>query len=366
MLIYYFIWSLLFILSYCEIISFNDYSKRITLKKNIIFILLITFITIAGFKGNVGTDYNSYREVFEITINDRYYLFTNSIEPGFWIWIKIVSLISTNFVLFWFITCFLNISLKFYIFSKLSPYISISLSIYFIGLFFERDFDGIRQGLAIGISYLGIYYYLKEKYKLFYLTVFVSLSIHYTSIIFLFVPLLSKWNIKEKVIYRIIILSVLMLFFNIYLINEKTILLLGNNVITARVLNYIEIDSYGKQTGLSMGILFRLILLLLFIKLKNNIKIAPKLYLLLRNGLFFSIISALLFNNIDILSHRLAYGFREFQIFIFAYLVTAFKRRSDKLLISSIILFYALLLLYRLLNTEHLTPYYFYKTIFNQ
>jgi len=366
MLVYYLIWSLLFILSYCEIISFKDYPKRLILNRNIIFLLLITFIIIAGLKGNVGTDYASYKEVFERTYSEKNYSYLNAIEPGFWIWMKFISLLGLNFAAFWFITCFFNISLKFYIFSKLSPYISISLSIYFIGLFFERDFDGIRQGIAIGISYLGIYYYLKHKYIRFYLAIILAFSIHYTSIIFLFVPLLSKWEIPEKKIYLIIVFALLLLISNIYLINETTISLLGNNFITARILNYIAADEYGKQTGFSIGILFRLILLLLFIRYRNKIKIEPKLYILLRNGLLFAILCALLFNNVDILSHRVAYGFREFQIFIFAYLITAFKRKSDKLIVSSIILFYSLVLLYRLLNTEHLTSYYLYKTIFNQ
>ena len=147
MLIYYFVWILIFILSYCEIISFKDISQKLILKQSIIFLLLSTFIIIAGLKGNVGTDYISYKGIFERTISEKYYLFSSSIEPGFWYWIKIISLLSTNFTFFWFITCFINISLKFYIFYKLSPYISISIAIYFIGLFFERDFDG-QRGLA--------------------------------------------------------------------------------------------------------------------------------------------------------------------------------------------------------------------------
>lgn len=365
MLIYYFIWLLLFIFSYCEVISFKDVKQKRVLKQNIAFFLLCIFITISGLKGNVGTDYNNYQNLYINTSLEAKYSFLSGVEPGFWYWMKFMSILGSNFTIFWFITCFFNISLKFYVFSKLSPYISLSLAIYFIGLFFERDFDGIRQGIAISISYLAIYYYLKNKLFSYYILLIISITFHYTSAIFILTPIILKCKISEKYIFYIICVALSLMLLNVYLINDKTIILFGNNIITAKLLNYIGTENFGKQTGFTLGILFRLILLYYFIKFKTKIKIKENLYFLLRNGLFFSIICNLLFNNIDILSHRLAYGFREFQIFIFAYLVTAFKYKSDKLIISSFILLYSLILLYRLLNTDHLAPYYLYETIFN-
>lgn len=89
-----------------------------------------------------------------------------------------------------------------------------------------------------------------------------------------------------------------------------------------------------------------------------------KQYNLLLNDFLLAIMISLLFNNIEILSHRLAYGFREFQIFIIPHLILAFKGQRNRILFTMLISIYSLILLYRLLTTPHLINYY-YSTIFS-
>lgn len=363
MLIYYLVWFLLLVFTSCEIISFHDKERKLLFKRNLIFFLFCVFAFLVGCKGNVGTDYLSYKSSYYIIGQSGIYNPIYALEPGYWYWAKFISLLGSSFTFFWFLTCSINIGIKFYVFSKLSPYVSVSLAVYFIGLFFERDFDGIRQGISIGICYLGVLYYLQGKIKSFYVMLMLAFSFHYTSIVFLLVPFLSKWKISGKTIFFSIGIGLLLLLGHFFIISEAVLPLLGSNIFTEKLLNYIGTDRYGQQIGLSAGILFRILLLLLFIRMKAGISISPDWYTLLRNGFFIAIMFSLILNNVDILAHRMAYGYREFQIFIFAYLVTAFHGKS-KLLVAWIILLYSLFLLFRLLNTPHLTEFYHYKTVF--
>lgn len=364
MLIYYLVWLLLLVFAFCEIISFYDKKQKLLFKRNLILFLFCVFVFLAGCKGNVGTDYLSYKSSYYIIRESGTYDSIYALEPGYWYWAKFISLLGSSFAFFWFFTCFINIAIKFYVFSKLSPYLSVSLAIYFVGLFFERDFDGIRQGISIGLGYLGIFYYLKGKIRNFYALLLIAFLFHYTSVVFVLVPFLKKWKISEKTISFSIGIGSLLLIGNFFVLSESTLPLLGNSIFTEKLLNYVGAERYGQQIGISIGIVFRVMLLFFFIKVKKHLSISSDWYNLLKNGFFVAVMASLIFNNVDIVAHRLTYGYREFQIFIFAYLVTAFCRKNIKLLVAGGILLYSLFLLFRLLHSPLLIEYYHYKTIF--
>lgn len=71
--------------------------------------------------------------------------------------------------------------------------------IYLVGLFFERDFDGIRQGISIGLSYWACVLYLQGQkwYKYIFIIICAGLF-HYTSFLFMFIPVLGRVRLSEN------------------------------------------------------------------------------------------------------------------------------------------------------------------------
>lgn len=361
MWIYYAIWGIVTAFSFVEVVMDHMLKYR-KLYGALLWSIWCVFLLLVCFKGNVGTDYNSYMRLFEDASSEFYSFSASSIEPLYWLWMKFFSVIVCSFPLFWLVTSFVNISLKFYLIKYLSPYVGASILIYLVGLFFERDFDGIRQGLSIGLGYLACVQYLKYK-KNYLLLVISAALIHYTSILFFLIPLLTKVHLSKRTIFLLLIAGFICSLLRLDVIGFFFSLIGGDNFLYDKMYSYLHSDIYAKSIGINIGVIFRVITLLLFMKYRSLFPMEERQYNLLLNGFFLSIVLSLFLSNMDILFHRLAYGFREFQIFIIPYLLYIVKGKRNRMVAIFIISLYSLLLLHRLLSID-ISSYYIYKTIY--
>lgn len=365
MLVYYILWGITFFLSLVEVYIFSrKESWARSLRGMIVWLIWAMFVFLIGFKGNVGTDYASYQNLYE-TVVKPYSFTASSIEPLFWLWMKICSCLALSFPLFWLLTAILNISLKIYIFRNFSPFVSVSILIYIVGLFFERDFDGIRQGLSIGLCYWACLLFLNERRPLIYNSVIVcAVLMHYTAILFFCIPLLSKLRLNKKIVFLLILIGFIPALTKFDALEFIFDLIGMDNLLYDKMYSYTISEDYSSEVGINIGLIFRIIILFLFIWYEKAIDLDERFYNLLKNGFLLSILLSLLFSNFEILSHRLGYGFREFQIFIIPYLIIASKGMKNKLIVNTLIAMYSFVLLTRLLSTPHLTNSYIYRMIF--
>lgn len=365
MLVYYVLWGITFFLSLVEVcIAYRKESWTYSLRGMIVWLIGSIFVFLVGFKGNVGTDYSSYQELYQSVV-ESYSFTASSIEPLFWLWMKVCSCFALSFPLFWLLTAILNISLKFYVFKKISPFIAVSVLIYIVGLFFERDFDGIRQGISIGLCYWACLLFLDARRPVVYNFVIVcAVLIHYTAILFFLIPLLSKLKLKKEFVILTLLIGIILVLANFDALGFIFDIIGIDNALYDKMYSYTISEDYSSKVGINLGLIFRIIILFLFIKYEKAINIDEKFYNLLKNGFLLSILLSLIFSSFEILSHRLGYGLREFQIFIIPYLVVASKGIKNKLIVTTLIAIYGFILLTRLLSTPHLTDSYLYKMIF--
>ncbi len=360
MTIYYFIWFFFFSLSIAEIHYYGKQDQKL-IQSYICIICCILLILITSLKGNVGSDYSSYGEKYHNIKFLNHYDWIIGIEPGFWYWMKFCTIIGLSYVQFWALTAVINIGSKFYAFAKLSPLISVSVSIYFLGLFFERDFDGVRQGLSIGVGYFALIAYLAKKNKLYLLLAAIACSIHYTSVIFFLLPILNR-KLSQKFIFGSILIGVIAVIFKMSFFNLQSVTWGYDNAITARLSNYSSLEEYSSSVGLSIGILTRILFLYVFIRICRG-RMPFTMFNVICNGFFLAIMASLIFNDFVIVSHRLFYGFREFQIFIVPWIIISLRGRSVQLLGTVLTGIYCLILLFRLLHSN-MAVVYNYKTFF--
>ena len=340
--------TIIYCLGLFEISSgFKKVSKIITP------VIAIILIILAGLKTGGVTDILEYKEWYE-----KYYAFdlNSSFEPGYQLFISISKQLGFDFSLFYLLIAVISISIKSKVFYKLTPYVGAAFLIYFTGCFFERDNDGIRQGLSISFCFLGLYYLNKDCTLKFLVSSIIATTIHYTSIIFFIALLLAKFRSKDKIIIIVICAALICSIANIFI--TSYLIPMIPFMVSLNKLEIYSSNQYSEGLGISIGILFRIAILFMFILVKNRIRITETLYYLLRNGLAFSIVCSLLFGDFVIIAHRLPYVFREFQIFIFPYILSAVPSRGGKCIALSIIYLYSITILYRFFENDSIYDTY--------
>lgn len=321
---------------------------------------ILAIIVIAGLKTDGSTDYLSYKGAYEdpamqVELESSY-------EPGFQFFNIICKNLGFSFILYYFIFACISIGTKAYVFKKIAPYVFPALLMYLCGVFFERDNDGIRQGMSIAFCFLALYHLIRENKKGFVLCCLIAFLFHYSSIVFLVAFFFDRIKISDKLLC-IIVFIFFVLCATHRSFSDLFMQYLPSGVAMAKMELYANSEEASASVGISVGLLFRLGILLLFMKSRKKMRIEERVYYILRNGFALSIIMSLAFNDFIILSHRLPYAFREFQIIIVSYLFTGIKNEKLKPILLILVWLYCNLLLYRYLNGDAAKIYNSYQNI---
>ncbi len=189
---YIFVATIIYYLGCFEIsIGQRKFSKYVAM------ILVTILVVFAGLKVGGVTDYYEYKqlyETFDINVPSKF------IEPGYVFFMYLCHIIGGGFILFYFIVACLSISIKGNVIYKLLPIVSVAFLIYFCGCFFERDNDGIRQGLSIAFCFIALLHLSNNENLKYLLFTAVAISIHYSSAFFLLAWVVKKLKYSNKTI----------------------------------------------------------------------------------------------------------------------------------------------------------------------
>lgn len=337
-MIYYLITTFfIYLLGLLEIIAAQKSAKIFSTLFSALILILFAGLKVAG-----STDYQEYKELF---IHFDSFDLSGFVEPGYQLLMALIHWVGGGFLFFYFMVALFNVSVKTTIMYKLTPYVGAALLIYFCGCFFERDNDGIRQGLSMSICFIALYYLVNDRIKKYYLFTILAVLFHYSSIIFFLTIVLKKIKWSTTTILFILggsyIISFTGTFLTQYLVSGIPI-----EMVSTKLDIYASTD-YSEGLGITVGVLFRTFLLILFMHYRHKINIHDDLYFILRNGLAISIVCTLIFGDFAIIAHRLPYVFREFQIFIVPYLISALPNKGLRLIGLTIVFAYTNIILSR-------------------
>lgn len=194
-------------------------------KKLYFWLTLLLLVALAGFRSiGTGSDDESYIEIFSripkiIECRDilcGYNYSELNIEFGFFSLISIFSLFGTNHFFLFSLVAFFAIYCNLQAMRFFSPYFGASVLIYFSHLFFAKELNAIRLGLATAVAFYAVTYLYKKIYVIFLVLMLFAVSIH-ISVILVFIPALL-WLISPRrlyIFYGAICVILINLFYNL-------------------------------------------------------------------------------------------------------------------------------------------------------
>lgn len=263
--------------------------------KNLIFFLyILQLIFMVGLRSDgIGIDTDRYsRHFYSVSqISNIKNLLSYSNEIGYVFVQKIFSTIINNFDYFKLFIGIITFTSYYKFITKYSKSSFLSIFLFITLGFYEFQFSGIRQSIALAIGLWTFHYSIEQDFKKFLITLLIATSIHLSAIILLPIYFLYKfrYTLYNAIFY---ILSVLILIVFRYRIGDYATKIYYK---FKRGIDYTS--SYGISEGIGgLAIFMLLILIFIFIfdkskinKSSNNI---PILFNILSIGFIVQIFSS--------------------------------------------------------------------------
>ena len=346
------------------IISVEYYLKPFR-NKDFIYLIILLLGFFAGLRApGVDLDYNSYQGIFDqiydiSKVEKETYI--SFFEPGFLasiLFFREIFKVNYVLVIMLFYALF-SVFLKIKSINRLSQFPYLVILFYFSHYFFLHEMTQIRIGLASGMFFIALIFYLNAQRLKFALIILISILFHYSAILFL-VILLFDSNKFNKYIYGGVIGGSLILgYLKLPLLN-----FLGNvdtSVISGKFNNYADMVEYGITESINVFnviTLFNIIISLyfiFFIPKATIIKDRPLALFLKCNIL--SIFLLCFLSGVPSLAFRFSELFGVVSIFVYASLVKYLP--FGKLNILATILFAGLIFYTIIFHIGLVGPYSF-------
>ena len=356
---------LLFLTSYKQKSATNEIDFEIIQKlrlKHFVALLIISFI--AGFRYNVGIDWNGYKDTFTLIKNHpSLTLNKQHMEIGYFYINKLIALLGWSYEWMFFSVALIS---WYFVFKSLPNFLlPLLLFFLFVDEYFFWSMNGVRQFVAISIFLYSIRYII-SKNLLFYIVFILLASLFHYSALFLlpvyFIPFKDIYNQK----YWITAFSLSFVFAQTpFLVNglKQLLIAIGNYIpVMSNYLFYLEGTSYKSRelTGTGLGVVFKnLITLFILIYSKTIIKKYPQsmYYFIL---FFFGAIVNNLFFTFQIVGRFNIY-FLILRTIILALIVfELLNKKTTQTIAYGIIILYFIIFLWAIYNSSNMcNPYQF-------
>ena len=332
--------------------SRRNYEQMKKQKYPLYYFYAMSFVLIAvsGLRSNVvGTDTSMYEILFNngklITLKEA--LTNSSVEPGYIIFEHISGLVFQNYQWFLIIIAIITIipvTIVIYKYSE-KPWMSYFLFITFG--YFPFFMTGIRQSIAIGITFVAFIFVKKKKLILFLVCIGLACTFHITAIVFLPIYWLDRIELNQKSMIAVSVFIVMSFVFRQSLF---------------QILNKYSRQSYSSlpEGGEKMYIFMLLSIILGFIYYKEfreqNVNNKVFLYMIIVSAVIWPIVS------INPALFRLYYYYNIFIIIFVPNLIVSIKDRESKFILTVGFLLVGIYYLITQVITSQLNyyPYYFF------
>ena len=181
--------------------------------KSILSIFLFFLFIIASIRYNIGTDYHNYFVFFEkvkaFSFQNNYYTENKwfEFEPLFHYTVAILKNFISNPIFFFSFWALITLALISKGIKKISPHYMLSLFIFYCHFYSNYTFNGIGQGIVMGIFLCSLPYIISRKLFLVSFISFLSILIHKAGLLILLAYFMSLFKFKRRSFLILILLS---------------------------------------------------------------------------------------------------------------------------------------------------------------
>ena len=171
----------------------------------------------SGFAYRLGGDgyvyYREYDEYVDIFRFDAKYLdkFSSTRLPGWMILTSITKTIISDYWFFKLIHAIIVNGLFAYGLCKCTKYIFSGLLFYYVLIYFNFNFQVLRESLAVSFLMYSLQFYFSKKWIKYYLCCLVELTFHESSLFSLILPLFSLWDLNKTIKYAYVAMLIFVL-----------------------------------------------------------------------------------------------------------------------------------------------------------
>lgn len=325
----------------------NDSRRR----RQLLWVLFLIII-FGGLRYKTGTDWPGYEGKFTDAVRSTsFYLADYDVELGYSLLNYYFAHICAQYVLFQLFIFSIALILKFYFFkNNKNLNIYFALLIYFSTIFLIFDINGVRQGIALGITLVSTIYIFKRKIVYFSLLIILAFLFHKSSIVFF--PFYFIYNIKYNfsiIQYSLLTIAFIALGLLISKYTSEILLLIAKDELTERFDYYAESSLYTTKVTLwGLASLRRyFVWSFILITLRNNNK--PEL-LFYKNCM---LVSFLLFFSMSAsmeISYRLSYYLYAYEMVLVPYAVCSIKNSNIRIICIWGLLVYYFYMMFKLVS----------------
>lgn len=165
-------------------------------------IVLITFATLRNY--TIGTDTPTYTSFFRGSISVDNYNFDPRVELGYQLFEYFILSISKQYFSLFLASSLIIVPSILYIIKKYSANYFISVYIYITFAFYTFYFNTLRQGIAIAICMLGIYYFVNKKFLPYFFIILLASTFHISAWVMLLIYFIVHY-VNLRLEYKVVI-----------------------------------------------------------------------------------------------------------------------------------------------------------------
>lgn len=317
----------------------------------LVYILLMAICVVGALRGEgIGTDYFSYFYIYRDKEN---------IELGFSLLAELIRTCKGNFGVFLGIVFCISISLKIFVFNKMSLYPLISLMIYLGFWFLAYDMNGIRQGVALGFTGLAAYFAWRGSFVKYWMSCVCALLFHYSSLVF--IPFIFFMHNKCSLKIALFILGISFLFaFQGGFTNLLSYFVGADSYFVDKMFSYGSNENFSENVLFSFSTLHRLVILVIIFVTIPQMQIDNRLKRVFLWAAIMNVGVYIMFADVEIIATRLSLYYRFIECLSLAAIPSIFHRFFNQFLTLVLLCVYILWQVYSTLSIPNnsLVPYY--------
>lgn len=231
------------------------------------FLILFIMIFFAGFRDHVGTDYNTYYDIYNNIVTSKFNLqtfYNTHQEIGYYLLSTITKKIVKSDMGIFITSACLTYTLIYTRIKEESKGFSYSILLFFLLGIFTGPFNVLRQWIAIAINFYAEKY-IDKQFKKFVVFNIIASMFHITALPVMMIQIIIK---KLKLDYKVFVYLFLTLLIGVFIINNMPMIQSLAGKVNPRFVNYFNVYKCGMGTKLLLMLKIGVMLILLVYKYK--------------------------------------------------------------------------------------------------